>query len=153
MTCINQNPSNRSHRGRIKGRQRLLLVNPVVGGRGVLVETLREPEGDLLLGVLDGVRSVAYNKIVDCQCLPRERSLTSIILTDVSADLQSEGTPDGTGVGLEGVGGTEHDTAGPISEKHRCQSESGERKRCEEKTHLTASRPSQTIPTTGPEFM
>ena len=70
---------------------RLLLVDPVVGGRGPRVETLGEPELDLLLSVLDSVGTVA----------------------DVPTDLQGVGAPDRTGVRLEGVGGTEHDSAGP----------------------------------------
>jgi hypothetical protein len=70
---------------------RLLLVDPVVGGRGPRVETLGEPELDLLLSVLDSVGTVA----------------------DVPTDLQGVGASDRTGVRLEGVGGTEHDSAGP----------------------------------------
>lgn len=71
----------------------LLLVDPVVTSRGVLVEALGEPESNLLLSVLDSVGTVA----------------------DVSANVQSVGTPDRTGLRLEGVSGTEHDTAGPMN--------------------------------------
>lgn len=75
----------------IRHARTLLLVDPVVSGRGPRVDTLGEPELDLLLSVLDSVGSVA----------------------DVSADLQGVGASDRTGVRLEGVGGTEHDSAGP----------------------------------------
>lgn len=68
-----------------------LLVDPVKGSSLVAVELLRlEPEGNLLLGVLDRVGAVA----------------------DVAADIDGEVTTDGARSGGKGVGGTEEDTAG-----------------------------------------
>ena len=67
-----------------------LLVDLVVDGARPLVEALGEPEGDLLVGRLDGVRAV----------------------DDVAANLDAEVTADGAGGGLGGVGGTDDDTAG-----------------------------------------
>jgi hypothetical protein len=52
--------------------------------------TLLEPEGDLLLAVLDGVGAVA----------------------DVAADVKGVVTTDGAGSGGKGVGGTEDGAAG-----------------------------------------
>jgi len=67
-----------------------LLVNPSGGGLLVDVELGRlEPEGNLLLGALNGVGAVA----------------------DVAADIDGVVTTDGTGGGVTGVGGTEDDTA------------------------------------------
>lgn len=68
-----------------------LLVDPL--GLGVLpLEDLggREPEGNLLLGVLDAVGAVA----------------------DVAADIDGVVTTDGAGGGGQGVGGTEDGAAG-----------------------------------------
>lgn len=65
-----------------------LLVDPVELGSPVADElALLEPESNLLLGVLDGVGTVA----------------------DVAADIDSEVTTDGAGGGGKGVGGTEED--------------------------------------------
>lgn len=65
---------------------RLVLVDPVELGRLPADElTLLEPEGNLLLGVLDAVGAVA----------------------DVAADVDGEVATDGAGGGGEGVGGTE----------------------------------------------
>lgn len=63
-----------------------LLVDPVEGS-GLVAEdlTLLEPEGNLLLGVLDAVGAVA----------------------DVAADIDGEVTTDGAGGGSQRVGGTE----------------------------------------------
>lgn len=55
--------------------------------------TLLEPEGDLLLGVLDAVGTVA----------------------DVASDVDGVVTTDGTWGGGEGVGGTEEDWVGVVS--------------------------------------
>jgi hypothetical protein len=65
-----------------------LLVDPVEGS-GLVADglTILEPEGNLLLGVLDGVGAVA----------------------DVAADIDGEVTTDGARGGGEGVGGTEDD--------------------------------------------
>lgn len=63
-----------------------LLVDPVeLGGLPGDDLTLLEPESNLLLGVLDGVGTVA----------------------DVAADVDGEVTTDGTGRRGKGVGGTE----------------------------------------------
>jgi len=63
-----------------------LLVDPVeLGGLPGDNLTLLEPESNLLLGVLDGVGTVA----------------------DVAADVDGEVTTDGTGRRGKGVGGTE----------------------------------------------
>ena len=63
-----------------------LLVDPVeLGGLPGDNLTLLEPESNLLLGVLDGVGTVA----------------------DVAADVDGEVTTDGTGGRGKGVGGTE----------------------------------------------
>lgn len=63
-----------------------LLVDPVELGSLVADDiTLLEPESNLLLGVLDGVGTVA----------------------DVAADIDGEVTSDGTGGRGKGVGGTE----------------------------------------------
>lgn len=63
-----------------------LLIDPVELGSLVADDiTLLEPESNLLLGVLDGVRAVA----------------------DVAADIDGEVTADGAGGGGKGVGGTE----------------------------------------------
>lgn len=69
-----------------------LLVDPRVNGTGVVDGgvLLAEPESDLGLGGLDGVGTVA----------------------DVASDVDGEITADGTGGGVEGVGGAKEDTAG-----------------------------------------
>lgn len=68
-----------------------LLVDPVeLGGLVADNLTLLEPQGNLLLGVLDGVGAVA----------------------DVAADVDGEVTTDGTGGGSQGVGGAEKDCNG-----------------------------------------
>lgn len=68
-----------------------LLVDPVVlGGLPGVELVLLEPESDLLLGVLDGVGTVA----------------------DVTADVNGEVTTNGARGGGGGVGGTEEGTAG-----------------------------------------
>ena len=68
-----------------------LLVDPVVLGELPGVElVLLEPEGNLLLGVLDGVGTVA----------------------DVAADVNGEVATDGARGRSGGVGGTEEGTAG-----------------------------------------
>jgi len=68
-----------------------LLVDPVGLGELPGVElVLLEPEIDLLLGVLDGVGTVA----------------------DVATDVNGEVATDGAGGGGSGVGGTEEGTAG-----------------------------------------
>lgn len=65
-----------------------LLVEPVKLGGLVADELLiLEPEGNLLLGVLDAVGAVA----------------------DVAADIDGEVTTDGAGGRGQGVGGTEED--------------------------------------------
>jgi hypothetical protein len=74
----------------LKSRKYLVLVDPDsrVGVPGV--EALREPQGDLVLGSLDGVRSVA----------------------DVSSDIKGEVATDGSRSGVDWLGGTQHNTAG-----------------------------------------
>jgi len=68
-----------------------LLVDPVVlGGLPAVELVLLEPESNLLLGVLDGVGTVA----------------------DVAADVNGEVATDGARGGGSGVGGTEKGTAG-----------------------------------------
>jgi hypothetical protein len=68
-----------------------LLVDPVVlGGLPAVELVLLEPESDLLLGVLDGVGTVA----------------------DVATDVNGEVATDGAGGRGRGVGGTEEGTAG-----------------------------------------
>lgn len=68
-----------------------LLVDPTGLGGGPLLELGgTEPESNLLLGVLDGVGTVA----------------------DVAADIDGVVTTDGTGGGGQGVGGTQDGTAG-----------------------------------------
>jgi hypothetical protein len=68
-----------------------LLVDPVVlGGLPAVELVLLEPESDLLLGVLDGVGTVA----------------------DVATDVNGEVATDGAGGRGSGVGGTEEGTAG-----------------------------------------
>ncbi len=52
-------------------------------------DTLREPQGNLTLSILDGVRSVA----------------------DVSSDIDGEITADGTRSGVRRLGSTKHDTS------------------------------------------
>lgn len=66
-----------------------LLVDELLHDAGVGDDTVGEPEGDLLLGVLDGVGTVA----------------------EVAADINAEVTADGAGEGGQGVGLTEEDTA------------------------------------------
>lgn len=66
-----------------------LLVDELLHDAGVGDDTVGEPEGDLLLGALDGVGTVA----------------------EVAADINAEVTADGAGEGGEGVGLTEEDTA------------------------------------------
>lgn len=68
-----------------------LLVNPL-GLGGLPLEDLgrREPEGNLLLGVLNAVGAVA----------------------DIAADIDGVVTTDGAGGGSQGVGGTEDGAAG-----------------------------------------
>ena len=67
------------------------LVDPGVGVVGPVAElSIREPEGDLLVGRLDGVGTVA----------------------NVSADIDAVVTSDGAGLGVERLGGTEHLSAG-----------------------------------------
>lgn len=67
------------------------LVDPVLGsglpGHQLL---LGEPQGDLLVGRLDGIGSVQ----------------------DVAADLDAEVSADGSGQGIGGVGGSQHLAAG-----------------------------------------
>jgi hypothetical protein len=71
--------------------RRLFLVNPVVlSALPALDLTLLEPEGNLLLAVLDAVGAVA----------------------DVAANVEGEVTTDGARGGGEGVGGTEDGAAG-----------------------------------------
>lgn len=78
-------------RQKVEWRNLGLLVDPVEGGALPGDELLRlEPEGNLLLGVLDAVGTVA----------------------DVAADVDSEVTTDGAGSGGKRVGGTEDGTAG-----------------------------------------
>eukprot|EP00639_Heterosigma_akashiwo_P036207 CAMPEP_0194725840 /NCGR_PEP_ID=MMETSP0296-20130528/28598_1 /TAXON_ID=39354 /ORGANISM="Heterosigma akashiwo, Strain CCMP2393" /LENGTH=223 /DNA_ID=CAMNT_0039630525 /DNA_START=249 /DNA_END=921 /DNA_ORIENTATION=- len=68
-------------------RRPLLLVDPVEGGRRVVAQLrLVEPEADLALGVLHGVRPVA----------------------DVPPHLNAVVTTDGARVGFQGVGGPKH---------------------------------------------
>jgi len=67
-----------------------LFVNPLVAIKGVVKNTLGEPEGNLLFGGLDSVRAVA----------------------DVHADLDGEVATDGAGGGVGGVGLAEHLAAG-----------------------------------------
>jgi hypothetical protein len=68
-----------------------LLVDPVVlGGLPAVELVLLEPEGNLLLSVLDGVGTVA----------------------DVATDVNGEVATDGARGGGSGVGGTEKGTAG-----------------------------------------
>jgi len=67
-----------------------LLVDPHAGVVFIIVDTLREPESDLVLGGLDGIGAVA----------------------DVAADVEAQVTTDGTGSGIGGVGGAEHHAAG-----------------------------------------
>jgi hypothetical protein len=67
-----------------------LLVDPRVRVGLPPAHTLREPQGDLLLGRLDGVRSVA----------------------DVASDVNAKVTTNGARGRISGVGGTKHDTAG-----------------------------------------
>lgn len=63
-----------------------LLIDPVELGRLVRLDlALLEPESNLLLGVLDGVGTVA----------------------DVAANIDGEVTTDGSRAGGKGVGGTE----------------------------------------------
>jgi len=70
---------------------RSIFVDPVVGVVNIVNNILiSEPEGDLLLGVLNGVRAVA----------------------DVSASDDAEISSDSSGTGLRGVSGTEEDSAG-----------------------------------------
>ena len=70
----------------VEGRKLRLLVDPVELGLLVADDiTLLEPEGDLLLGVLDRVGAVA----------------------DVAADVDGEVAADGTGGRSQGVGGAE----------------------------------------------
>lgn len=57
--------------------------------RGPGVDSLGEPKGDLLLGALNGVRSVA----------------------NVSSNIDGEVSTDGSGGGFRGLGGTKHDSA------------------------------------------
>jgi hypothetical protein len=71
--------------------RRLFLVNPVVlSALPALDLTLVEPEGNLLLAVLDAVGAVA----------------------DVAANVDGVVTTDGARGGGEGVGGTEDGAAG-----------------------------------------
>jgi hypothetical protein len=63
----------------------MLLVDPRHGGGSPLNEALREPKSDLLVGGLDGVRTVA----------------------DVSTDVDAEVTSDSARGGLAGLGGAE----------------------------------------------
>lgn len=73
-----------------------LLVDPVELGSLVADElALLEPESNLLLGVLDGVGTVA----------------------DVAADIDGEVTTDGAGGGGKGVGGTEEDLNGLVNSR------------------------------------
>lgn len=68
---------------------RLSLIDPSLGVRLPGVDTLREPQTDLLLRSLDAVRAVA----------------------DVATDVEGEVTADGARGRVGGLGGTEHDTA------------------------------------------
>ena len=98
----------------------LLLVDPVVGGLLPALELLRlEPESNLLLGRLDGVRAVAD---VAADVLRRTHSLARLNLKTKwqaatpaprkGSTYNGEVTTDGTRLGRKRVGGTEDDTAG-----------------------------------------
>lgn len=77
--------------GGLEKKHLRLLVDPVELGRLVGDDiAILEPEGNLLLGVLDGVGAVA----------------------DVAADVDGVVATDGAGGGGKGVGGTEKDTTG-----------------------------------------
>ena len=67
----------------------LVLVDPRLRVAGPFVDTLREPEGDLALGILDGVRAVA----------------------DVSSNINCEVAADSARGRVGGSRGTKHDTA------------------------------------------
>lgn len=74
--------------GGVEKKHLRLLVDPVeLGGLVGDDIAILEPEGNLLLGVLDGVRAVA----------------------DVAADVDGVVATDGAGGGGKGVGGTEKD--------------------------------------------
>jgi len=66
-----------------------LLVQEGLLGQGVLVEVSAEPQGDLFVGVVDGVAAV----------------------DDVTSGVDAEVSPDGAGGGVTGVGGSHHGTA------------------------------------------
>ena len=67
------------------------LINPLVGVVNPSAELgIGEPKGDLVVGRLDGVGTVA----------------------NVSADIDAEVTSNGAGLGVERLGGTEHLSAG-----------------------------------------
>jgi len=66
------------------------LEDPALLGVGVLDNTFGEPQSDLLLGALDGIRAVA----------------------DVAANSQSVITTDGADGGLQWVGSSKHDATG-----------------------------------------
>jgi hypothetical protein len=103
-----------------------LLVNPVeLGGLPGDNLTLLEPESNLLLGVLDGVGTVA----------------------DVAADVDGEVATDGAGGRGKGVGSTE-DGWISLETVFRCRTVLNLHRPV-----LTASRPSQTMAQMGPEFM
>jgi len=67
-----------------------LLVDPGAGVVVIGVDTIGEPELDLVLGGLDGIGAVA----------------------DVAADVEAQVTTDGTGSGIGGVGGADDLAAG-----------------------------------------
>ena len=70
----------------IKRFPRYLFVDKLLAHLRIVVESFREPEADLVLSALNGVTS----------------------MNDVASDVDAVVAADGAGVGVEGLGGTEH---------------------------------------------
>lgn len=101
-----------------------LLIDPVELGSLVAVDLVRlEPQSDLLLGVLDAVRTVA----------------------NIATNIDGIVTSDGTGSGGKRVGGTK-DGYSLVNRRSNVQGMKDSLLR----PVLTASRPSQTMAVMGP---
>ncbi len=90
----------------------VLLVHPVGIGWGPVGQVLGlEPEGDLLLGRLNSIRAVA-NVATNLKERSSVTSVRKVCRAVAHAYLDTKVSSDGSGLGVDGVGLSQHDATG-----------------------------------------